>query len=126
MKTITREMLKIYKPYSNKDWMNYKLVRADLTAHHIVKKCDGGRLEFGNVALLMPISHEYLHLIENIDETTYKLINRLFRVFIEQYKEPTKEQREIMEYILRDFESSYKDLTNRNGKPLIKDKYLQR
>ena len=27
MKQITREMLKIYKPISNMDWLNYKLVK---------------------------------------------------------------------------------------------------
>lgn len=52
MKQITREMLKIYQPLSNMDWMNYRLVRKDLTAHHILKKEDGGRLEQSNIALL--------------------------------------------------------------------------
>jgi hypothetical protein len=52
MKQITREMLKIYQPLSNMDWMNYRLVRKDLTAHHILKKEDGGRLEQCNIALL--------------------------------------------------------------------------
>lgn len=45
-------MLQIYKPLSDMDWMNYRLVRKDLTAHHILKKEAGGRLEQSNIALL--------------------------------------------------------------------------
>jgi hypothetical protein len=52
MKKITRDMLKIYKPYSGLDWMNYKIIRKDMTAHHILKKEDGGKLEQCNIALL--------------------------------------------------------------------------
>lgn len=52
MKRITREMLKIYKPYSGLDWMNYKIVRQNMTAHHILKKEEGGMLEQSNIALL--------------------------------------------------------------------------
>lgn len=126
MKKITRDMLKIYKPYSGMDWMNYRLVKKDMTAHHIIKRCDGGKMEMDNIALLMPVSHEYLHLIECIDKTTYNLINRLFKQFIEQYQEPNSDQRQIVEYILRDFESAYKDRTNSKGKLLIKSEYLKR
>ena len=60
MKKVVRDMLKIYKPYSSLDWMNYKLVKKDVTFHHIQKKCDGGRLEINNGGLLMPNSHAYL------------------------------------------------------------------
>ena len=49
MKQITREMLKIYQPLSNMDWMNYRLVRKDLTAHHILKKEDATHLENAGV-----------------------------------------------------------------------------
>lgn len=52
MKKITKEMLKIYKPVSGLDWMNYRIVRRDMTAHHIIKREEGGRLEQNNVALL--------------------------------------------------------------------------
>ena len=52
MKQITKDMLKIYKPYSNLDWMNYKLVKSSTTAHHIIKKEVGGKLEQSNIALL--------------------------------------------------------------------------
>ena len=32
------EMLKIYKPLSNLDWMNYVLKKEDVTYHHRIKK----------------------------------------------------------------------------------------
>jgi hypothetical protein len=126
MKKITREMLHIYKPYSGLDWLNYRIVRKDMTAHHIIKRCDGGRMEMCNVALLMPISHEYLHLIECVDKMTYELLNRFFLSFISQLSEPSKDQREIIEYVLRDFESAYKTSLNSKGRPLIKEEYLNR
>jgi len=52
MKQITREMLKIYQPLSNMDWMNYRLVRKDLTFHHIVKRENQGKQEISNGCLL--------------------------------------------------------------------------
>lgn len=43
MNSIKKEMLKIYKPISGLDWLNYRLVKKDLTYHHILKKSDGGK-----------------------------------------------------------------------------------
>ena len=126
MKEITREMLKIYKPISGLDWMNYKIVRRDMTAHHILKKEDGGKLVFENIALLMPVAHEYLHLIECKDIETYAAINKIFKLVNEQQYEPTREQREIIEYLLREFELVHKKDTNSKGKLLIRRKYLER
>lgn len=127
MKSITREMLKIYVPFSNLDWMNYRIIRKqDLTYHHIFKKCDGGKETFWNGALLMPISHQYLHLIENKEIRTYIALNEIFKYVNLQRKEPTDEQREIIEYLLRDFEDKHKlDKTSKN-KTLIKYEYLER
>lgn len=126
MKQITKEMLKIYKPISGLDWMNYKIIRKDMTAHHIIKKEDGGRLEMSNIALLMPVSHQYLHLIEYKDIETYIAINKLFKMINEQGYEPTKEQREVIEYLLREFERLHKSDKGSKGKTLIQRKYLQR
>ena len=127
MKSITREMLKIYVPFSNLDWMNYRIIRKqDLTYHHIHKKCDGGKETIWNGALLMPISHQYLHLIENKEKRTYIALNEIFKYVNLQRKEPTDEQREIIEYLLRDFEDKHKlDKTSKN-KTLIKYEYLDR
>lgn len=127
MNNITREMLKIYVPYSNLDWLNYKIVRkADFTYHHIQKKCDGGKKTLENGALLLPIPHQYLHLIEFRDIDIYKMLNKVFKIVNEQQHEPTKDQREIVEYLLQDFEYHHKWDKSSKGKLLIKHKYLER
>lgn len=126
MRKIAKEMLKIYMPISGMDWMNYKLVRKDVTAHHILKREDGGRLEQSNIALLMPVAHQYLHLIEYRDIETYNAINKIFRYINQQEYEPTMEQREIIEYLLKEFEKVHKWDKNSKGKALIQLKYKQR
>lgn len=126
MKQITKEMLRIYKPYSNLDWLNYKLVKRDVTFHHIQKRVDNGKRTIDNGALLMPIAHEYLHLIEYRDIDTYIAINQIFKFVNQQMHEPTKEQRQILEYLLRTFESKHKYDKNSKGKILIQRKYLER
>lgn len=126
MDKIKREMLKVYKPISNLDWMNYKLSRKDITFHHIQKRSSGGKRTIENGALLMPIAHEYLHLIEFRDVETYELINNLFKVVNKQGCEPTYEQRLAMEYLLREFESVHRWDKGRKGKLLLQRKYLKR
>ena len=127
MKKITREMLKIYKPFSELDWMNYKIVRkADLTFHHIKKRWDGGIPTLDNGALLLPTPHQYLHLIEFRDIDTYKMLNKVFEIVNKQQSEPTQDQREIIEYLLQDFEYHHRWDKNSNGKLLIKRKYIER
>lgn len=126
MKNITREMLNIYKPISGLDWMNYKLVKNDLTFHHIVKRCDGGKQIITNGALLMTIPHQYLHIIEYKDIETYVALNKIFRLINNQQFEPTKDQREIIEYILQDFEYHHRNDKTSKGKKLIKQEYKQR
>ena len=126
MTQITREMLRIYKPYSNMDWMNYKLVKKDLTYHHIIKKCEGGKRIISNGALLMPIAHQYLHIIEFKDYKTYKYINDIFKLVNKQEYEPTKDQRETIEYLLLQFENKHKFDKTSKGKQLIKKEYTER
>lgn len=125
---ITSEMLKIYKPYSDLDWMNYRLVKSNVTFHHIVKKSDSGKRVISNGALIMPVAlaHQYLHLIECKDIDTYIAINKIFKYVNQQGHEPTMEQREIIEYLLKEFESVHKWDKGSKGKLLIKRKYLER
>lgn len=123
---IRKEMLKIYKPLSGLDWMNYKLVKKDVTFHHIIKRVDGGKRVIENGALLIPVAHQYLHLIEFKDIETYNAINKIFKFINQQQSEPTTEQREIIEYLLREFEKTHKNDKGSKGKPLIKYKYLER
>ena len=126
MKQIKKEMLKIYKPISNLDWMNYKLVKKDITFHHIVKAENKGKRVIENGALLMPVSHQYLHLIEYKDIETYIAINKIFEFVNQQMYEPTTEQREIIEYLLRQFEKVHRWDKSSKGKLLIQKKYLDR
>lgn len=126
MRQITKDMLKIYKPFSNLDWMNYKLVKKDLTYHHILKKEYGGQQTLENGALLINTSHQYLHIIEYKDIETYNAINKIFKFINEQQYEPTTEQREIIEYLLKQFEYNHKEDKTSKGKILIQKKYLNR
>ena len=128
MKNVTIEMLRIYKPLSNLDWMNYKIVRkSDLTYHHIEKRCDGGKRTIENGALLMGnTGHPYLHLIEYKDIDTYIAINKIFKYINQQRHEPTKEQRELIEYLLVEFERKHRWDKGSKGKLLIRRKYLER
>ena len=123
---IKQEMLKIYKPVSHLDWMNYKLVKTEVTYHHLIKECDGGKKTIENGALLMPIAHQYLHLIENIEIEAYVRLNEIFKVVNEQRHEPTPEQRAMVEYILQVFENVHKWDKGKKGKILVQRKYLKR
>jgi hypothetical protein len=127
MSKATIEMLKIYKPYSHLDWLNYKIVRNnDLTFHHIIKRENGGTKDITNGALLIPISHQYLHLIEYKDINTYIAINKIFKIVNNQLAEPTEDQRQILEYLLQDFEYKHRNDKNSKGKLLIKNEYKKR
>lgn len=126
MKNIIGKMLKIYVPYSGLDWMNYRLVKEDITFHHCKKKSDGGKKEIGNGALLMPVGHQYLHLIESMDIDTYLELNSIFKIINMQEKEPTLMQRGVIEDILLSFEDIHRWDKNKNGELLIKRKYLSR
>lgn len=126
MKHITKEMLRIYKPISNLDWMNYKLVRDKATFHHIVKRENGGKEVLENGAILMPEAHQYLHIIEYKEADVYKMLENMFMMINAQGYEPTEEQRFVIEYLLCGFESRHKDDENSKGKRLIRHKYLNR
>lgn len=60
------------------------------------------------------------------DIETYNAINRIFKYINQQKQEPTSEQREIIEYLLKQFEEAHKWDKGSKGKLLIKHKYLER
>jgi hypothetical protein len=120
------EMLEIYKPISGLDWLNYKLVKDKVTFHHIKKRDNGGKKTIENGALLMPIAHQYLHLIESKDMNIYIGINKIFEYINQQQYEPTAEQRQMLEYLLLQFENQHRFDKGSKGKMLIKHKYLER
>ncbi|MBR2677794.1 MAG: hypothetical protein IKE63_00040 [Bacilli bacterium] len=74
----------------------------------------------------MPIAHQYLHIIEYKDLNTYNAINKIFEIINKQLKEPTEEQREIIEYLLIQFEKEHESDLNAKGKRLIKTEYKKR
>ena len=120
-------MLKIYVPYSGLDWMNYRLVKEDISFHHIKKKVEGGKKSIENGAILQGnTSHPYLHLIENIDIDTYLELNEIFKDINMQKHEPTLMQRGIVEDILLTFEKEHRWDKDRDGNLLIRSKYLKR
>lgn len=126
MNRTTIEMLKIYEPISGLDWMNYKLVKEQATFHHIVKAEDDGKKIISNGCILMPIPHRYLHIIEYKDIKTYTTLNKMFKIINNQRYEPNREQREIVECLLQDFEYHHRDTKNAKGKILIKEEYKKR
>lgn len=127
MNRITHDMLKIYKPLSGLDWLNYKIVRKeDITYHHIVKKEHGGKNTIDNGALLIYNAHRYLHIIENMDANTYNTLNNIFRMVNKQGFEPTFEERLVIETILCNFEKRYQNVENSKGKRLIRYEFLHR
>jgi hypothetical protein len=126
MKKIVIKMLKIYKPISNLDWLNYKLVKHDLTYHHIIKREYGGKETIENGALLVRNSHSYLHLIECKDLEKYIVLNKLLQIINNQKCEPTMDQRKIIEYILQEFEKEHSRDKTSKGKILIKEEYKKR
>lgn len=108
--------------------MNYRLVKKDLTFHHIVKAEHQGKRVIENGCLLMPVAsaHQYLHLIECKDIETYITLNKLFKIINTQMAEPNQEQREIVEYLLEEFEYNHRNDKNSKGKLLIQRKYKDR
>lgn len=79
-----------------------------------------------NGAILMPVSHEYIHLIECKDIDTYTALNKILKHVNEQQQEPTLEQRQIIEYLFTRFELEHLYDKRSSGKPLIKEIYLDR
>lgn len=123
---IKQEMLKIYKPISGLDWLNYKLVKEDITYHHCIKASDGGKKTIENGALLMPVAHQYLHLIECVDIRYYDKLNAMFKLINEQREEPSIPQRVVIEYILQEFERLHRWDKSNKGVLLLQKKYLKR
>ena len=121
------KLYNIYVPNSNLDWMNYRITRKqDLSFHHIVKKEHGGKATIDNGALLTINAHNYLHIIEQKDITTYAYINKMFEIINKQLHEPNPDQRFVIEYLLKEFERNHIEDKNSKGKLLIKKEWLER
>ena len=130
MKSITSEMIKLYK--LNKlgyDFMGYKFnSKNQLSYHHlIIPKRLNGPETVKNGAILtqskLVSSHDYLHVIENVDPEIFYLISS--EMLDENLKgkldiENLKEIRKLLLY----FEKEHKDDTTKKGKLLIKERFI--
>ena len=129
MKRITKKMIKIYRlKHIGVDFMGYSLQRGGMaTFHHIIKKEHGGSETISNGAVLMgETSHPYLHLIESKDLDIYIYISKILKEINKQGIYPSKKQLLAINDVLKGFEREYSGSTNRKGKILIKERYIER
>ena len=52
-------------------------MKTQISYHHLVKRAEGGKKTIHNGALLMPVAHELLHIIECKEIKIYEMINNL-------------------------------------------------
>lgn len=84
-------MLSIYQT-TEKDWLGYPIHKdTPLTRHHIFKYVYGGASDISNYALLIQVSHQYLHSLERTDREAYNQIAELFQELNESMAPPTEE-----------------------------------
>lgn len=126
MKTITREMIKIYGIKKvGVDFMGYTFKTSEsLSFHHlIVPARQGGKEIIQNGAVLNGFtSHPYLHLIESKDEEIF------YRITSEMIDENIKGRIDIenlkhIRDLLLYFEREHEDDATKKGKKLIKWEY---
>lgn len=128
MKEVMQEMIDEWG-MTNMDWMGYTLEEGEFFSFHhlIVPKRFGGKVEVNNGAILIKqASHEYLHAIEMVERKLFEEITWVLREINEQRYMPTKEQLIRIQQVLNYFESKYQNLYTRQGKPVIKNRYLRR
>lgn len=133
MKTIKEEMIKEYKLKKlGFDFMGYKFNDViDLSFHHlIVPKKDSekmgigdGYLKWNGAILKQNTSHNYLHLIQRLDneiflKITYQMIEENFKGYIDI--ENLKKIRNMLLY----FEKEHQFDKDKKGRVLIKREYI--
>jgi len=125
MKEITKLMINEYN-LKKIDFMGYVVSKENpYTYHHIKKRCQGGKEESKNGAILTKVAHEYLHIIESRDLELYNYINNVLKQINEQYHEPLLRQILAIRYMLELFEEKYKEERTSKGKILIKNEYIK-
>lgn len=127
MNTVVREMVKTYRIKKLKyDFAGYFFTNTkELSFHHLIvpNRLSGEYKPYNGAILKQNTSHDYIHLIEKTDEEIYKLItdelvkeNINGNINIENLKR--------IRCLLLYFEKTYSGITDKNGKPLIKEKYI--
>lgn len=132
MKTITRQMIKIYK-IKQFDFMGYDIKRKEsLSFHHLIiphRYCKEqglgeGYFVWNGAVLNQETSHEYLHIIENKDyEIFCRLTSEMIDMNIKGYLDI--ENLRYIKDILFYFEKEHGLDRNSKGRPLIKREYTQ-
>ena len=119
---------RLYKEYNLEelgyDFMGYTFnSKKELSTHHIIPKHSGGQTKKDNLCVLNRVtSHNYIHVIEDIDTKTFLQISKYF---FEQVKKGEINMDQLLRIndILEQFEEKYKDAEARNGELLIKPEF---
>lgn len=127
---MTKLKSKIYNNFDLRnlgtDFMGYYFeTQKELTYHHILPKNLGGKTTYGNGALLIRTSHNYIHLIENTD---FKLFMEISQELVREHRagEITQENITAIHQVLEFFEAKYSDAYTRSGTPLIQEEFIRR
>ena len=114
------------------DFMGYTFRNInELSFHHLIVphrdcKREGlgeGYLLWNGAILKQDTSHEYLHTIERIDRKVFLQITKEMVDENNKRKIDIENLKRIRELLLY-FEEKYKDIENKQGKKLIKQKYI--
>lgn len=119
---------RLYKDYKLEelgyDFMGFEFEKKnDLSTHHILPRHEGGKTKKNNLCVLNRYtSHNYIHLIEDVD---YKLFLQISKFLLEQVKKGEISMEQILRIydVLDVFERKYKDAESRSGDLLIKPEY---
>lgn len=135
MKTITKLMVNEYNMKKlGFDFAGYEIKRTkDLSFHHLIvpkRNCKElglgeGYYKWNGSILVQDTSHDYIHLIENIDMDMFLAITSQMIDMNIKGKLDVENIRRIHD-IMSCFEKEHCSDRNKNGKLLIKDKYLHR
>ena len=116
------------------DFAGYEIKRMkDLSFHHLIvpkRNCKElglgeGYYKWNGSILVQDTSHDYIHLIENIDMDMFLAITSEMIDMNVKGKLDVDNMRRIHD-IMSYFEKEHCSDRNKNGKLLIKDKYLHR
>lgn len=119
---------RLYKQYDLEslgyDFMGFTFgSKKDLSTHHIIPRHSGGQTKKNNLCILTrDTSHNYIHLIEDVDYKTFLQISKCLMEQVKMGKISIGEINTIFE-LLQEFEFKHKDLEDRNGCLLIKPEY---
>lgn len=135
MKEITKLMINEYRIMKLKmDFMGYSVQRKEsLSFHHLIvphreckqKGLGEGYFKWNGAILRQETSHDYLHIIENIDPEIFYLITS--EMIDENLKGKLDKENLLRIYdLLEYFEREHIDDRNKKGKRIIKPEYTKR